>query len=370
MPAIDPETRRAGPVYRTLTAGSTPIGAGSSGLVVADPMRRNNKMRSHHRLVAVAAVLALIVAACGTAATPSPAVVPSAPAASPSAASPSESGPAGAPSASAAAVATVPPDQLLFADKLVICSDLPYPPQEFFDDQGNPIGSDIEIAQEIAKRLGLTPEIQNSIFDTIIAALIGGKCDIIASAQNVTTDRVKQVDMIPFFKAGQAFVVAKGNPKAIKVQDDLCGKLIAAETGTTEVDYLQGTGDYKGQGLSKACTDKGKPAIEAKQFQKDSDALLALQAGQVDAYFADSPVAGYYTVQKPDLFELSGLTLGEALEGISVSKDKTGLRASVQAALVAMIDDGTYGAILKKYGVESGGITSDVVKQLNKTTPG
>ncbi len=270
-------------------------------------------------------------------------------------------------SAAASPIATVPSDQLLFPDKLVICSDIPYPPQEYFDDNGNPIGSDIEIGQEIAKRLGLTPQVQNSVFDTIIAALQGGKCDVIISAQNITADRVKQVDMIPFFQAGQAFVVAKGNPKGIKTADDICGKTIAAETGTTEADYVNGSGDYKGQGLSAACTTKGKGAITLKTFSKDSDALLALQSGQVDAYFADSPVAGYYTVQKPDLFELSGVTLDVALEGISVLPDHKALEQAVQQALTSMIDDGTYATILKKYGVESGGVSADLVQQVNKT---
>ncbi len=270
-------------------------------------------------------------------------------------------------SAAASPVATVPSDQLLFPDKLVICSDIPYPPQEYFDNNGNPIGSDIEIGQEIAKRLGLAAQVQNSVFDTIIAALQGGKCDVIISAQNITADRVKQVDMIPFFQAGQAFVVAKGNPKGIKTADDICGKTIAAETGTTEADYVNGTGDYKGQGLSAGCTAKGKGAITLKTFSKDSDALLALQSGQVDAYFADSPVAGYYTVQKPDLFELSGVTLDVALEGISVLPDHKALEQAVQKALTSMIDDGTYTTILKKYGVESGGISADLVQQVNKT---
>jgi ABC-type amino acid transport/signal transduction systems, periplasmic component/domain len=261
----------------------------------------------------------------------------------------------------------VPSGQLAFADKLVICSDIPYPPQEFFDANANPVGSDIEIGQEIAKRLGVTPVIQNSVFDTIIAAVTAGKCDIIISAQNITTDRIKQVDMIPYFQAGQSFVVATGNPAGIKVQDDLCGKKIGAETGTTEVDYLQGTGDYKGQGLSAACQKKSLPVINVKSFGKDSDALLALQSGQVDAYFADSPVAGYYTVQHPDQFALSGLTLGVALEGISVPQSNTGLRDAVQQALVAMINDGTYLNILKKYGDDSGAITAADAMSLNKT---
>jgi polar amino acid transport system substrate-binding protein len=277
------------------------------------------------------------------------------------AASPSASTPAQ--STAASPVATVPDNQLAFPGKLVVCSDIPYPPQEFFDDNGKAVGSDIEIAEEIARRLGLEPQIENSVFDTIIAAVTSGKCDIIASAQNITAARVKQVDMIPFFQAGQSFVVAKGNPAGIKTQDDLCGKSVAAETGTTEIDYLKGTGDYAGNGLSAACQSKGKPAIDIKEYPKDSDALAALISGNVDAYFADSPVAGYYTVQQPDKFELSGLTLDVAKEGISVPKDKNELRDAVATALKSMMDDGTYDKILEKYGVGDGGLkSSDVVR--------
>ena len=316
-------------------------------------------MRLSRRLLALTGAAALAFSACSNAATSAPSSQPAASQAAPSTAATESTAPSVAPTP----VATVPDGQLIFKGKLVICSDIPYPPQEFFDDSGNPIGSDIEIGQEIAKRLGLTAEIQNSVFDTIIAAVTGGKCDIIISAQNITADRLKQVDMVPYFQAGQSFVVAKGNPKGIKTQDDLCGKTIAAESATTEADYIKGTGDYKGQGLSDACVKKGKGAITLKEYQKDSDALLSLQSGQVDAYFADSPVAGYYTVQHPDQFELSGLTLGVALEGISVAKTNTGLRDAVKTALLSMIGDGTYASILKKYGVESGAITAD---QVNK----
>ena len=89
----------------------------------------------------------------------------------------------------------------------------------------------------------------------------------------------------------------------------------------------------------------------------------------MDAYFADSPVAGYYTVQHPDQFQLSGLTLGVALEGISVQNDAghKDLVTAVQQALVSMINDGTYLTILKQYGDDSGAITASVAGQLNKT---
>jgi len=265
-------------------------------------------------------------------------------------------------------VATVPSDQLGAPGRLAICSDLPYPPQEFFDDQGNPTGADIDLGAAIASRLGLTLVVENSVFDTIILALQGGKCDLIISAQNITSKRIEQVNMIPYFQAGQAFVVAKGNPKAINTEDDLCGKSVGAETGTTMVDYLKGTGDYKDQGLSEACTKKALPAITIKEYQKDSDALLALLSGAVDAYMADSPVAGYYTVQRPEEFELAPPQVGVALEGISVPNDTAhaDLGKAVQTALLSLIDDGTYLEILKKYGLESGAVTADVARQMNK----
>jgi len=279
---------------------------------------------------------------------------------------PSSGGASATPSASASSAASesagpsvlanVPSDQLAMPGKLLICSDLPYAPQEFFDDAGNPIGSDIEIGEAIAARLGLRMVIVNSVYSTILDALARGKCDIIISAQKVTAARLKQVDMITYFQAGQAFVVVKGNPMNIKTQQDLCGRTIAAQTGAAEVDFLNGTGDYEGQGLSEQCTKAARAKISVKTFPNDSDALLALQGGQVDAYFADSPAAGYYVVQHPEAFELSGLALGIAKEGISIGKNHPELRAAVQRAISQMVSDGTYLRILQKWGQESANV--------------
>lgn len=316
---------------------------------------------SRIRVVGLVAAAAIVVGACtSSGATASPTAAPTAtpvvtigPAATPT--------PAPAPTQKI--VGSVPADQLVVTGHLTICSDIPYPPQEYFDAQGNPTGSDIDIGNEIANRLGLKMAVQNTVFDTIIAALLGGKCDIIISAQNITPDRLKQVDMIPFFQAGQSFVVAKGNPDAIKTTDDLCGKSVGVENGTTEADHLNGTGNYKTSGgLSKACVTAGKAAIDVKPYQKDSDALLALQTNKVAAYFTDSPVAGYYITQHPDQFELvAGVTLDLIKEGISVAKGTSGpsaIETAVKTALQSMIDDGTYLTILTKYNVQSGAVTS------------
>jgi polar amino acid transport system substrate-binding protein len=315
--------------------------------------------------LAIAISLIVVAAACSPATTPTPAA-PTATTA------PSESATASATasaSASSPVVAQVPADQLNFPGKLLVCIDIPYPPQEFFDAQGNPTGSDVDIATEIANRLGLQVQVINSVFDTIILAVNGGKCDIIVSAQNINADRIKAVDMIPYFRAGQSFVVAKGNPKAVKAEADLCGLKIGTESGTTEADYVAGTGDYKGGGgLIKVCSTAGKPAPVSVTYKKDSDALLALTAGQVDVYFADSPVAGFYTVNQPGAFDLAPIPpINSAVEGISVPQAKTGLRDAVMKALLSMINDGKYVEILKRYGVQDGALkaTEIVVNKIS-----
>jgi polar amino acid transport system substrate-binding protein len=325
-------------------------------------------IRSRFRIAAALAAATIVVGGCTAAATPVPTAAPTiAPTIGPVVAPTPEiilvtptPAPPVTPAPTQAVVATVPPDQLVVAGHLTICSDIPYPPQEFFDANGDPTGSDIDIGTEIANRLGLKVAVQNTVFDTIIAALQGNKCDIIISAQNITADRLKQVDMIPYFHAGQSFVVAKGNPDGIAAATDLCGKAVGVESGTTEADHLNGTGNYKpADGLSNKCVAAGKAKIDVQPFAKDSDALLALQSSKVSAYFTDSPVAGYYTVQQPTLFDLvSGLVLDDVKEGISVSKTSTGLEAGVKAALQSMIDDGTYVKILTKYGVQADAVTS------------
>jgi polar amino acid transport system substrate-binding protein len=326
----------------------------------------------------------LVVAACGASATPTPvptaspaptatpvpATATPAPTATqaPATATPTAAPATATPTPAPSIVATIPSDLLEFPGKLEICSDLPYPPQEYFDANGDPIGSDIEIGQEIARRLGLTAEIVNSVFDTIIPALTGGKCDVIISAQNINAERLTQVDMIPYFQAGQAFLVQKGNPANIQTTTDLCGKTIAVESGTTMLDYLGGTGSYSSGGsLTETCSQASLPAPQPQPYQKDSDALQALQAGTADAYFADLPVVIGYADAQPDTFEVAPVPQIEpALEGISVAKSATAgqftpIYDAVKTALLSMMADGSYQAILEKYGVQSGAITPDQV---------
>jgi ABC-type amino acid transport substrate-binding protein len=210
------------------------------------------------RIAGFLATAAIVVGACSAAATPSPTVAPTVaptPTAAPATPTPA---PTGTPAPTAVPLPTAPASDLITAGTLTICSDTSYPPQESLDANQKPTGSDIDLINEIGKRLGLTVVVKTTNFNAIIPALTGGTCDAIISAQTITADRQKQVDMIPYFAAGQAFVVVAGNPDNIKIVDDLCGKAVAAEDGTVEAMHINGTGDYKpADGLSQQCVAKG-----------------------------------------------------------------------------------------------------------------
>jgi polar amino acid transport system substrate-binding protein len=314
-------------------------------------------------LLSSVVLLGLVLTACGPQGTPAaPAVVTvvvtQAPAATPTTVPPT---------AAATPVATIDPTTLVQPGKLEICSDIPYPPMEFYDNNGNPEGSDVEIGNEIAARLGLQPVWINTVFDTIIEALKSPKCDLTLSDMNITPDRNKQISFIEYFQAGQSMLAAKGNPQNINSMMDLCGQSVAAESGTTEVDYLNGTGDYATTGgVTQDCTKAGKTAPNVVIAQKDSDALQQLQSGKVVAYFTDSPVAAYYVVLHPDQFQLVGQVVGLAPVGIGfscgdatdcTSAPLTPLGQAVKTALQSMIADGTYQKILDKWQLSSGAVT-------------
>jgi polar amino acid transport system substrate-binding protein len=295
------------------------------------------------KVVSLIIVLGMVLTACSS-------VAPSATASS-------------ALSTGATPVAAIDPSLLSQKGKLLICTDFPYPPMEYYDDNGNPQGMDVDIGTEIASRLGLTAEFVNSVFDSIVAAVDGGKCDIIISAMNINPDRQKQLSMIPYFEAGQSFIAQKGNPQNINGPMDLCGKSAAAESGTTEADYLAGEGSYKGVGLNDQCITAGKPPIDVVVTMKDTDALQQLTAGKVAVYSADTPVAAYYAGQQSDQFQLVGQILESVLEGINMPCNQPGqpavadctsaplspLGLAVQTAFKSMQADGTYLKILTKW---------------------
>ena len=243
---------------------------------------------------------------------------------------------------SGAAASITPPANIKSAGKLVFCSDITYPPEESYKPgTTTPEGSDIDIGNYIAKKMGVTARFDNTGFDGIIAALLAKKCDLIISGMNDTPARKKQVAFVDYLKVGQSFMVRAGNPAHITGIASLAGKSASVETGTTNKDFLDAQ--------SKKLQAQGKKAIKVVTFPKDTDAAAALKTGKVDAYFGDAPVVAYYIEKDPKSFEIGGTPINPISIGMAIRKSDTELQAAVRQGVKAIYADGTMDTILTRW---------------------
>lgn len=213
---------------------------------------------------------------------------------------------------------------------LLVGVDTPYPPFEI----GQPpdiSGYDIEVMNAIADNLGLTPEYQDTSFDTIFRDVAAGQFDIAAAASTITPGRQQTVDFSdPYFAADQALVVPEGSD--IASVDDLAGKIVGAQDATTGETYANDETD----------------ASEVRGFPEGPDAITALVTGQVDATIIDLPVAADALEKQGGMVIAQEIPTNE-FYGYAMSKDNPGLVEAVDGALKALKDDGMIADLYQKY---------------------
>src|SRR5436305_268224 len=142
------------------------------------------------------------------------------------------------------------PTDLITPGTLTVGSDTTYPPQEFIDTaSGKATGFDIDLITAMADRMGLKVNSKTANFNTIIDDLSAKRYDVAISALTINDDRKKKVDFVPYFNAGEALLVQKGNPQNLKGVSDLCGKAVGVQDGTVEFDDLNAAN-------KAACKDK------------------------------------------------------------------------------------------------------------------
>ena len=265
-------------------------------------------------------------------------------------------------SASSAPLADKLPSDIREAGVVKVGSDIAYPPVESMQN-GKAVGIDPDIADALGKQLGVRFEFQPNKFDNLIVGLQAKRYQVIMSAMSDTKDRQNGidsntgkkvgngVDFVDYFTAGTSVLVQKGNPKGIKSLDDLCGKVVALQKGTTS------EGIAKAQ--SEKCTKDGNKAIDLQTFDTDPEALLRLKQGASAADLNDFPVAAYNakTSGGGKDFEVAGEQVEAGPFGIAVGKENTQLRDALQAAMSAIIKNGEYTKILQKWNVTDGAVT-------------
>ncbi|MDQ6877715.1 MAG: ABC transporter substrate-binding protein [Candidatus Dormibacteraeota bacterium] len=229
-----------------------------------------------------------------------------------------------------------------------VASELDYPPVEYYDKDGHtPIGAEIELGQAIAKKLGVKFEFTNLDFDPTIPAIQAGRFDTSMTYIGDKPAREQQVDFVDEFRSGYSIMVKKGNPSGINSLEDLCGKGVSTQVGAANTAIVQEQ-DTK-------CKSESKAGINMVTTQSAADAILALKTGRVNAHLEDAPVAAYIAVTSGggNEFVVVGQQVVIRNHGMIFKKDNSRLRDAIRAALKAVIADGTYDAILKKYHVEN-----------------
>lgn len=228
---------------------------------------------------------------------------------------------------------------------LQVGADIAYAPMEFFEEgTENAMGLDVDLGGAIAEELGVDVEFINTGWDGIIIALQAERFDVIMSSMTITEDREQEIDFVPYFTAGTGILVQTGNPQDIQTLDDLCGKTVAAQVGTIQVEQLEAQ--------NEECEDE----INIATFDLNPLAVEQLKLGRADAVLADYPVAGNDARLSEGELEVVGEQFESAPYGVGLRKESTELKEAIEDAIEAIMDSGEYDDILADWGLEAGSI--------------
>jgi len=232
---------------------------------------------------------------------------------------------------------------------LLVGTDASYAPMSSFGPDGRTIiGMEPDLGVEIGRVLGVSVEFVNSDFTELLGKVADGELDLAMSAMTDTAERAKNTDFVNYFSAGTSIVVRRGNPAGITGIRDLCGKVVAVERGTTQVDLIART--------QRNCGDQ---PIIVKTYSTNPDALVELRTGRAVAVLNDLPPA-VFLVNDPRTkshYQLASTTQYEpGLYGIVVAKSQPGLRDAVQGACEELLRSGVYAAVLARWDVADGAV--------------
>lgn len=250
------------------------------------------------------------------------------------------------------------PADIAEAGSVKVATDAPYAPFEMFTEEGSDelTGVDVDLGHAIGAKLGIDFEFEQQAFDGIIPALQAGNFEVTITAMTSSVERMEVLTFVDYSASGTGILTSAGNPEGIESYLDLCGKDVALQAATSQVDLVNDV--WQGE-----CEAEGLDPIELSEFPSDADAQLAITSGKAVASLLTKPSAGYVakTTNDGETFEVvedpeAPNGYDATLNGIGVLKENEEFAKAIQAALQSLIDDGTYEAILDQYGVTGIGI--------------
>ncbi len=229
------------------------------------------------------------------------------------------------------------------ANKVTVGTSADYPPYEYVDETGNMVGFDIELMEEIAKRMEVELEWQDMPFDSLIAAVQEGKIDMSISAFNYSEERDRLVDFSdPYFVTEDAFVVAEGFTGTFTAPEDAANYTIGVQSGTVQdewvTDELIDTGLMSESNLSR--------------YERVDQAALDLQVGRIDILLADDVPAEAIVSQFDGLRIIYTDMLYTGPINIVIPEGESELQAEVNRIIAELQAEGFMDELAQKYFVQ------------------
>ena len=218
----------------------------------------------------------------------------------------------------------------------VLGLDDSFPPLGYRNDDNEIVGYDIDLAKEVAKRLGVQFKAQPIDWDAKEMELETGKIDCIWNGFTITEDRKKALSMsFPYLDNEQVLVVRQNG--AIKTLDDMRGRVVGYQSGSSAQEAIDDNPGFK------------NTLADIIAFKENITALNDLKVGGVDGVVMDSVVANYSIAQTGEPFEIVKNSLANEEYGIGFRKKEPELRDEVERILKEMVADGTVASISKKW---------------------
>jgi polar amino acid transport system substrate-binding protein len=219
---------------------------------------------------------------------------------------------------------------------------------------GKLTGWEADLGQAVAATLGVAWHATASgAFDTFIPSLQNGRFNTSFTSFIVTPARTKVIDIVSLADVGTGFAAKRGSSvKPVKTTTDLCGDTVAVITASAFIGQLQA--------IDPACKKAGKPSITVQTYPSDAAAELAVSSGRAQLYGTSVDDISWLIHQTGKTFILEPINFDATPEGVGITKG-IGLDKPITDAANHLIADGTYKAIMAKWGFSSTGLVAKAV---------
>lgn len=230
------------------------------------------------------------------------------------------------------------------------------PPDDFRNAAGDIAGWEVDIIRAATQALGLQLELRPTTFDTLIPGLQANRFDAATGQLGVTVAREKVVDMIGTLLGNELFAARADSAITVNSLDDLCGVTVATTRGSREMVFVEEQ--------QPKCAAAGKKPINALAFSDGNGGAEALMSGRADLYWLGSTAISYFVAQSKGRTKIVGHYTDTSYIGPALPKGSA-MAAPLQAAIQYLMDNGTYGKIVTKWGLESGSVKTAPLNPTN-----